>query len=158
LSTPVIDLAAGVLYACAWISKDGKWQNGQHSLYALQLRDGTLARTPLNLEGTNYEPVHGLPTQQFRSLERKQRAALTLTDGGGLSAFGTIKESQESARGWLIAVDTKSWSISAVWCSTARGSGGGIWPSGGGPAVDQAGFIYVVTGNGDFDAVTDFGE
>ena len=158
LSTPVIDAAAGVLYACAWISNDGKWQNGQHSLYALHLRDGTLARPPLNLEGTSYQPGHGLPTQQFRSMERKQRGALTLTDGAVLIPFGTIQESQESARGWLIAVDTKGWTISASWCSTARGSGGGIWHSGGGPAVDESGFIYLVTGNGDFDAVTDFGE
>ena len=53
-------------------------------------------------------------------------------------------------------MDTKSWSIAASWCSTARGSG--IWHSGSGPAVDSDGFIYVVTGNDDFDGVTDFGE
>jgi len=158
LSTPVIDPAAGILYACAWISEDGTWQNGQHWLHALNLRDGTAAHPPLNLEGVVYEPGHGLPKQQFRSAERKQRAALTLTQGAVLIPFGTIAESAQTARGWLIAVDVASWTIAATWCSTARGSGGGIWHSGAGPAVDADGYIYVVTGNGDFDGVTDFAE
>lgn len=158
LSTPVIDLAAGVLYACAWISQDGTAANGQHSLHALHLRDGSLAHAPLNLEGATYDPGHGLPVQKFRSAERKQRAALTLTQGAVLIPFGTVKETSATARGWLIAVDTASWTIAATWCPTGRGSGGGIWHSGGGPAVDASGFIYVVTGNGDFDAVTDFSE
>lgn len=158
LSTPVIDPAAGILYACAWISEDGTWQHGQHWLHAVKLRDGDPAHSPLNLEGVVYQPGHGLPKQQFRSAERKQRAALTLTQGAVLIPFGTIAESAQTARGWLIAVDTVTWSVAATWCSTARGSGGGIWHSGAGPAVDTHGFIYVVTGNGDFDGVTDFAE
>ncbi len=160
LSTPVIDLAAGMLYACAWISEDGTAPNGQHWLQALQLRDGETppAKPPLNLEGAIFQPSGGLPAQRFRSAERKQRAALTLTQGAVLIPFGTIAETAETARGWLIAVDTASWTIAATWCSTVRGSGGGIWHSGGGPAVDADGFIYVVTGNGEFDAATDYGE
>ena len=158
LSTPVIDPDAGILYACAWISEDGTWRKGQHWLHALKLRDGTAAHPPLSLEGVLYDPGHGLPKQQFRSAERKQRAALTLAQGAVLIPFGTIAESAQTARGWLIAVDVASWTIAATWCSTARGSGGGIWHSGAGPAVDADGFIYVVTGNGDFDGLTDFGE
>ena len=158
ISTPVIDVAAGVLYACAWISADGAWRNGQYWLHALRLADGSLAQQPLNLEGVIYNPGRGAPVQHFRSAERKQRAALALAGGAVLIPFGTIQETAATARGWLIAVDTKSWKIAASWCSTARGSGGGIWHSGAGPAVDADGFIYVVTGNGDFDGVTDFGE
>jgi|HubBroStandDraft_1064217.scaffolds.fasta_scaffold12342_3 hypothetical protein len=158
LSTPVIDVAAGLMYACAWSSPDGSSANGQHYLHAIRLRDGSAAHTPLNFEGTSYNPGHGLPVLQFRSLERKQRAALLLTDGAVFVAFGTIAESAATARGWLIAVDTAKFQVSAAWTSTSRGSGGGIWHSGGGPASDAEGNIYVVTGNGDFDAVTDFGE
>jgi len=36
LSTPVIDEAAGILYACAWISADGSAAKGQHFLAALR--------------------------------------------------------------------------------------------------------------------------
>ena len=41
LSTPVIDTAAGVLYACAWMSTDGSVAKGQHYLCAIRLRDGS---------------------------------------------------------------------------------------------------------------------
>ncbi len=158
LSTPVIDPAAGVLHACAWISKDGTPESGQHFLAALKLSDGTLTKPLLNLEGAVYAPP-GLPKQIFASAQRKQRAALTLTQGAVLIPFGTIAESSSTARGWLIAVDIATWRIAATWCSTVTGSGGGIWQSGAGPAIDQHGFIYVMTGNGDFDpAKGDYGE
>ena len=58
----------------------------------------------------------------------------------------------------MIAVDTAKWAVAASWCSTGRGSGGGIWMSGAGPAIQSDGSIWVVTGNGDFDGKVDFGE
>lgn len=158
LSTPVIDPAAGLLYACTWISEDRTFERGQHFLHALSLQDGKQMRPPLRLEGATFDPGHGLAPQQFRSAERKQRAALLLLNGAVFIGFGTVIETAKTARGWLIAVDTTTWSIAAGWCSTARGSGGGIWMSGSGPAADEAGNIYIVTGNGDFDAVTDFSQ
>jgi hypothetical protein len=158
LSTPVIDASAGVLYACAWTSPDGSVAKAQHFLHAISLRDGTPVHHALNLEGTSYDPGHGLPPQRFRSIERKQRAALLLVKGTVFIGFGTIQETATTARGWLIAVDTQSFQLAAAWTSTSRGSGGGIWHSGGGPAADNNGDIYVITGNGDFDGVTDFGE
>lgn len=158
LSTPAIDIAAGMLYACAWSSPDGTAGKGAHSMHALRLRDGTEAKPALSLEGATFNPGRGLSPLRFRSAERKQRAALTLTQDAVLIPFGTIAETARTARGWLIAVDTKGWTIAACWCSTAKGSGGGLWHSGGGPAVDSHGRIYVLTGNGDFDGVTDFSE
>lgn len=158
LSTPVIDVQAGLMYLCTWTSANGSADTGRHVVHALRLRDGSDAHPPLDLEGASYHPGHGNPIQNFRSAERKQRAALLLLNGTVFVAFGTIAESASTARGWLIAVDTASFKISATWTSTARGSGGGIWHSGGGPAADAEGYIYVLTGNGDFDGVTDFGE
>jgi PQQ enzyme repeat len=158
LSTPVIDEAAGVLYACAWISGDGTAANGRHFLAALSLADGSLIHPLLDLEGAVYAPP-GLPRQSFSSAQRKQRAALTLINGHVLIPFGTIAESAGSARGWLIAVDTSTWSIAATWCSTVSGSGGGIWQSGAGPLVTPDGGIYFITGNGAFAPDKgDFGE
>jgi hypothetical protein len=160
LSTPVIDRHIGVLYACAWISPDqsGRWQTGEHFAAALDLVTGALVKPLLSLEGAAYDPGHSLPLQHFRSMERKQRAALALTGGAVIICFGTIAETAQSARGWIIAVDTASWTIAATWCSTSRGSGGGIWMSGGGPAIQSDGSIWVVTGNGDFDGQADWGE
>ena len=158
LSTPVIDEAAGIVYACAWISEDGTAAKGQHFLAALKIADGSLAQPLLNLEGAVYAP-NGLPSQTFASAQRKQRAALTLTQNHVLIPFGTIAETSTTARGWLLAVDAGNWRLAAAWCSTVTGFGGGIWQSGSGPAVGPDGSIYVVTGNGSFSPQRgDYGE
>lgn len=158
LSTPVIDTSAGLMYVCSWISHDGSVANAQHFVHAIKLGDGQEAHPRLNLEGTTYDPGHGVAPQKFKSAHRKQRAALLLEKNTVFIAFGTIQETAATARGWLIAVDTASFKVAAAWTSTSRGSGGGIWHSGSGPAADTNGFIYVITGNGDFDGITDFGE
>jgi hypothetical protein len=162
LSTPVIDRAANTLYACAWISPDhsGHWQSGRHYVAALDIVSGALkpGKPLLDLHGATYDPGPGGTVQQFKSMERKQRAALALVDGVVIVCFGTIQETAPGARGWMFAIDTAKWAITATWCSTARGSGGGIWMSGAGPAVQSDGSIWVVTGNGDFDGKVDFGE
>ncbi len=158
LSTPVIDANAGVMYVCSWISPDGSVGKAQHFLHALSLRDGHEVHARINLEGTSYNPGHGVGVQSFKSAHRKQRAALLLVNGTVFIAFGSIAETAANARGWVIAADTASFKVTAAWTTTSRGSGGGIWHSGGGPAADANGFIYVITGNGDFDGVTDFAE
>jgi hypothetical protein len=158
LSTPVIDEAAGILYACAWISEDGTASKGQHFLAALKIADGSLAHPMLNLEGAVYTPK-GLPAQKFVSAQRKQRAGLTLTQNHVLIPFGTIAETSQTARGWLLAVDVGSWRLAAAWCSTVTGFGGGLWQSGAAPAIGPDGSIYVITGNGAFSPQHgDFGE
>jgi len=158
LSTPVIDEGAGLMYVCSWISDDGSVGKAQHFLHAITLRDGSEAHPRVSLEGVSYDPGHGRPVQKFKSAHRKQRAALLLVKGTVFIGFGTIAETAATARGWLIAVDAASLKVTAAWTSTAHGSGAGIWHSGSGPAADADGFIYVITGNGEFDGVTDFGE
>lgn len=162
LSTPVIDRAAGILYAVAWTSPDGSVGKARHELHAVSLRDGRAAHPPLNLENATYDPGHGLGVQQFRSAARKQRASLLLTDVGGVKTvfvgYGSVKETASSSRGWVIACGTSPFQVTAAWASTARGHGAGIWQAGAGLAADSQGFIYAMTGNGAFDAVTDWGE
>jgi hypothetical protein len=41
---------------------------------------------------------------------------------------------------------------------TGSFGGGGIWLAGGTPAVDAFGFLYLATGNGDFDGTANFGD
>lgn len=158
LSTPVIDERAGIMYVCSWISPDGSVAKAQHFFHAISLSDGHEVHPRINLEGTSYDPGHGVAVQKFKSAHRKQRAALLLVNGVVFIAFGSIAETAATARGWVIAVDTASFKVTAAWTSTSRGHGGGIWHSGGGPAADADGFIYVITGNGDFDGITDFAE
>jgi outer membrane protein assembly factor BamB len=158
LSTPVIDSAAGVMYACAWASPDGSPAHAQHWLHAIGVADGRAVHPPLNLEGATYDPGHGLPVQRFASAVRKQRASLLLAGGTVFIPFGSVKETSRDSRGWIIACDTGSWRVSAAWASAAKGFGAGIWQAGSGLVADRDGFLYCMTGNGTFDAVTDWAE
>ncbi|HEU0155774.1 MAG TPA: hypothetical protein VFQ82_06855, partial [Stellaceae bacterium] len=158
LSTPVVDAAAGIIYACAWASPDGSVANARHSLHALAIGDGRAAHPSLDLEGAVYDPGHGLPIQRFASAARKQRASLLLVDGTVFIAFGSVKETSRDSRGWIIACDTRAWRVAAAWAAAARGFGGGIWQAGSGVAADAEGHLYCMTGNGTFDAETDWAE
>lgn len=158
ISTPVIQ--NGVMYGCAWITPNnsGAAKDGQHFAFAIDIKTGHDVHPPLSLEGTVYSAGPGLPQHGFRAAERKQRSALAITKGALIIPFGTIAESAATARGWLIAIDLSAWKVAASWVSTVRGSGGGIWMAGAGPAVLPDGDLAFITGNGEFDAVTDFGE
>jgi hypothetical protein len=162
LSTPVIDQATGTIYVLAWVSSDGSVDHARYHLYALRIADGVDAQQPLDLEGTTYDPGHGLPDLRFASAGAKQRASLLLTSLGGVTTvfagFGFASEPSDSQRGWVIAAGTSPFAVTAAWASTARGHGGGIWQAGAGLTADARGFLYLMTGNGDFDAVTEWGE
>jgi hypothetical protein len=168
LSTPVVDGTTNILYAVTWTSPDGSgnWETAIHSIQAVRLRDGKKVSS-LSLEGVSYDPGHGLPRQTFSGSERKQRASLALATVAGHKTvfipFGTIYEMTPANRGWMIAYDIQSNSVTGAWTSTSRYSGGGIWGAGQAPVVAtsdnwNSADLFFLTGNGSFDAVTDFGE
>jgi hypothetical protein len=162
LSTPVIDADTGVMYLVAWISPDGSFANAQHWVHAISIVDGRPVQPPCNLEGVTFDPGHGQPAQQFRSAMRKQRASLLLATVAGAKVlfvpFGSMYETEQASRGWVIACRTDPLAVTAAWASTAKGSGAGIWQAGAGLAADADGCVYAMTGNGTFDALTDWGE
>jgi cytochrome c553/type 1 glutamine amidotransferase len=151
LSTPVLDVARGRLYVTHCDPRQ-RWQ-----AYALDLASGAvlpgwpvrLDEAALNAVNRNAGPVPVAPRRRFDF--RVQRGALNLSpDGSRLYVtFG------ESETGWLVSLDTNQARIASAFASQAmphRGAGG-IWGAGE-PAVDGAGFVYVVTGTG-FDGYVD---
>ncbi|PPQ30507.1 PQQ-binding-like beta-propeller repeat protein [Rhodopila globiformis] len=159
LSTPVIDAAAGVMYLCAWTSPDGSVGKARHGLHAVRITTGQdVHAAPIDFEGAVYDPGHGAPRQAFASAGRKQRASLLLQANTVFVAFGSLQETSRQARGWIIACDVRAWSITAVWASAAKGFGAGIWQAGSGLVSDAQGHIFCMTGNGTFDAQTDWAE
>jgi outer membrane protein assembly factor BamB len=56
-------------------------------------------------------------------------------------------EEGDTTHGWLIAYDVGTLQRTAAWCTTPNGDGAGIWQAGQGPAADDNGDIYVMTGN-----------
>jgi hypothetical protein len=157
LSTPVVDTARMLLYAMMWTSVDASVANAHFVMIEFDIRTGKVTRE-LPMDAVTYEPGHGLPTQHFNSMQRKQRCSLLMLGGLVYVAFGTVSETSAGARGWIICVDTTPFTVKGALTTTARGSGAGIWMAGQGLSADAAGNIYCTTGNGDFDAITDFGE
>ncbi|MDW2979941.1 ThuA domain-containing protein [Rhodanobacter sp. KK11] len=145
LSTPVIDVAHDRLYVTG-CDPQNSWQ-----AYALDLGSGAilpgwpvrLDEARLNDVNRNAGPRLLPPTRRFDF--RVQRGALNLSpDGSRLYVvFG------ETETGWLVSVDTAQAKVDSAFAAVAlphRGSGG-IWGAGG-PAVDDAGNVFVATGSG----------
>lgn len=151
LSTPIIDTQRGRLYVTSCDPKE-RWQ-----AYALDIGSGKVIEGwPVRLDEARFNAVNAnagpSPVPPKRRFDfRVQRGALNLSpDGSRLYVtFG------ETETGWLVAVDTRRPRVASAFAAVAmphRGSGG-IWGAGG-PAVDPAGDVFVVTGSG-FDGYRD---
>lgn len=88
----------------------------------------------------------------FDPFIQHQRSALLLSKGVIYIASASHGDNGPY-HGWVIGYtyDGKGFTQTAAYNSTPNGSRAGIWMSGGGPAADSAGNLYVVTGNGTFD-------
>lgn len=158
--TPVIDPAAGRLYVVAKTKENGTFVQRIH---ALDITTGADAVGPVTIQATvpgtgDGSDGHGNLT--FNPLQENQRAALLLSNGVLYIAFASHCDSNPY-HGWVLAYDAATMNQVGAFNATPNGGMGGIWQSGGGAAADADGDVYVITGNGTFDADTggsDFGD
>jgi hypothetical protein len=157
LSTGVIDADTKRLYQICWVSPDksGSPQTARYYMFVLDVATGKEIVPPVLIEGKS-------GSQDFNAAMRKQRSSLAELNVGGVKTVvgcsGTVYETQAgSASGYCFAFDTASNTVSAMLALTA-GEGAGVWMAGQGPAVDGQGNLFVTTGNGDFDGLTQWGE
>jgi hypothetical protein len=156
LSTGVIDLDSQRLYQICWVSPDnsGNPSNARYFMFVLNVADGSQVVPPVLIEGTS-------GTQDFNATMRKQRSSLVETNVNGvktvLGCSGTTFEVAPGASGYCLAFDVATNKVTAMVATTA-GEGAGVWMAGQGAAADAQGFLYVMTGNGDFDGVSQWGE
>jgi hypothetical protein len=157
LSTGVIDADSQRLYQVCWVSPDntGNPQTARYFMFVLNVADGSQAVAPVMIAGTS-------GAQDFNAAMRKQRASLVETNVRGVKTVfgcsGTIYETQAGiASGYCFAFDVGGNRVSAMLALTA-GEGAGVWMAGQGPAADAQGYLYLTTGNGDFDGVSQWGE
>ena len=151
LSTPVIDSESNRMYVVLWASSDGSEAQATHELHEIDITNGNKLRTtPIDANAES----QGKPAVKFNSPRQKQRASLLLTtkaEGRSVKTLfvgcGMIHEEGDPTHGWLIAYDVATLSRTAAWCTTPNGTGAGIWQAGQGPAADQNGDIYLMTGN-----------
>ncbi|MFI9724097.1 hypothetical protein ACIHFE_31385 [Streptomyces sp. NPDC052396] len=149
VSTPVIDPVRKVLYAVAF-TKDRTGYH--HTLHALGLADGREAlggpvRLTADVPGTGEGSQGGRIA--FDSRRQLQRAALTLANGRVYTAFASYGDRQPY-HGWVLAHDAATLAPAGAFITTPGTGLGGIWQAGQGPAVDEAGALYLITGNGGF--------
>jgi len=159
-STPVIDLSTKTLYVCAFTKESGTYI---HRLHALDLTTGAekfggpvviQATVPGNGDG------HSGGNVAFSAFTHLQRSALLLLNGVVYLTFASYDDTPPY-HGWVLGYDSQTLASVSVLNLTPNGSDGGIWQSGAGPAADASGNVYLITGNGTFDANvggSDFGD
>jgi len=156
LSTGVIDPDSKRLYQVCWVSPDhsGNPQTARYYMFVLNVSDGSQAVPAVLIQGKS-------GTQDFNAAMRKQRSSLVETTVKGLKTVfgcsGTIYETGAGASGYCFAFDVTSNKVTAMLALTA-GEGAGVWMAGQGAAADGAGNLYLLTGNGDFDGTSQWGE
>jgi uncharacterized repeat protein (TIGR03806 family) len=161
--TPVIDKASGTLYVVAFTKEAGP--SYHQRLHALDLATGAEKfGGPVEIA---YSQTIGGHLLTFNPKRQNQRPGLALANGSvyiAWASFGDIglNEAPETAyNGYVMRYSATTLQQQAVFVAAPGGSGAGIWQVGCGPAVDAAGNVYVVTGNGTSDTDAggnDYGE
>ena len=148
--TPAIDPASKTIYVLALTVEHG---TSVHRLHALDLLTGAEKfNGPVQITGS-----YG--GSNFDSARELQRPALLLLNGVVYIAFGSYGDNPPW-QGWVFGYSASGGSlhqVSAIGTAPQQGKAA-IWMSGGGPAADDSGNIYVVTGNGDFNLNTGGGD
>jgi hypothetical protein len=150
IGTPVIDKARGVLYVVSLTHS--KSTAAPHSgfiqrLHALNLATGAdLPASPVEIKAPG-----------FNALMQNQRPALALAHGMVYVGYASHCD-KDPYHGCLMAYDAQTLEQVGVLNTSPTGSEASIWQSGQGPAVDEQGNIYAVTGNGSWDGVKNFSE
>jgi hypothetical protein len=149
VGTPVIDSVAGVLYVVARSTKDSLSGFVQY-LHALDIATG--AEKPnspklitAQINGYGDGNINGVIT--FNAQKQNQRSGLLLSDGKVYITYASHCD-WGPYHGWILGYDKTTLEQKIVYNNTPEGYNGGIWMSGGAPSVDEAGNIYVASGNG----------
>ena len=175
-STPVIDPVAGVLYVVVRTKESGAWVQ---RLHALSVESGADVHVPQVIEASVPGTGDGSTTITFDPLFENQRAGLVLSNGVVYAAWASHCDASPNTaygtpvwfHGWVIGFDAQTLAIVSTFVTTPdadpanavtaygpggaqQGGEGGIWASGGAPAVDSSGYLYFMTANGIFDAAS----
>jgi hypothetical protein len=150
IGTPVIDKTRGVLYVVALTrvgAQTGPRTGFIQKLHALDLATGAdLPESPVVVSAPD-----------FNALMQNQRPALMLANDMVYVGYASHCD-KEPYHGFLMAYDATTLAQVSVLNTSPTGSEASIWQSGQGPAADEEGNVYVVTGNGSWDGVSNFSE
>jgi hypothetical protein len=151
--TPVIDPSSGILYVVSK-SVNSTQTTFYQRLHAINLITGNEnPGSPTTIAGIYPGSGDGGATVAFNARQENQRAGLALVNGSVYIAWGSHEDSSPWY-GWMMSYQYNGASFvqNSVINVTPNTQGGGIWMGGGAPAVDSSNYLYVLTGNGNFDA------
>ena len=161
--TPVIDATSNTLYVVSK-SVNASTQFFQR-LHAIDLTTGAERVAPHSIDSSISVPGTGAGSVAgrvaFDPRNESQRAGLVLSNAVVYVAWAS-HEDHDPYHGWVMGFNASTLAAvaNAVFNSTPNQVGtlsysrGGIWMGGGAPAVDAAGNLFFITGNGTFDANT----
>ena len=138
------------------MTKDSS-SNYHQRLHALDVATGReMVSSPTEITAT-------IGATAFAPGQYKERAALLLSNGTIYTTWASHCDHGPYG-GWIIALSESTLAVAGVLNVAMGASGSGfagqgpsIWMSGGGPAADSAGNVYVLTANGRFETTLDVG-
>jgi hypothetical protein len=151
--TPVIDAATDTLYVVS-ASVNSAGTEFYQRLHAIDIATGAeKPGSPVSISASVAGTAAGGSSVAFDPRDENQRAGLAFVNGTVYVAWGSYEDAPPFY-GWLLgyAYDGSAFKqVAALNCAPNAGEAG-IWMSGAAPAVDAQGRMYVLTGNGGFDA------
>ena len=166
VGTPVIDPVTNTVYAVARSFENGYPVNRLHAIDITtgnEKFNGPITITA-STSGTGSGSINGALTMDPKWTN--QRPGLLLAGSGATATvyigFGSFCDAGPY-HGWLLGYSASTLKQTYVYNSTPNGSEGAFWSSGAGIAADTDGAngayrLFIPTGNGSYDASSDFGE
>ncbi len=148
VGTPVIDPSTKTIYV---VSKSKNGGTFHQRLHALSLVDGSEKFSgPQEINFTS-------GGHTFNPLRQNERCGLALVNGVVYIAYASHGD-QPTYYGWVVGYNASNLALTSVFNDDPNSAFGGIWMAGGAPAADSSNNLYVITGNGNFDGNTEFGD
>ncbi|MEA3176616.1 MAG: hypothetical protein QOI59_139 [Gammaproteobacteria bacterium] len=155
-ATPVIDRNAGPHGAIYVVTATRDSSGGyHHRIHAIDVTTGgELFSGPKEITAT-YPTASG-GTNTFDPGVYLERAGLLLLNGEIYTTWSSHCDNLPYG-GWIIAYSSTTLARTRVFsiAPNSNNQGPAIWQSGGAPAADANGFIYLITGNGAFETTLD---
>lgn len=145
VGTPVIDTANLTLYVVAHTIEKGLDVQRLHAIDITSGADKLSTVIQGTYQGVSFDPLHN-----------NQRPALALVNGIIYIGWSSYCD-WTPYHGWLMGYRPNDLSQVMVWSTTTSGSQGGFWQSGQAVMADAGNNLYVLTGNGSWDGIKNFG-
>ena len=154
-STPVIDAATKTIYVVA----KTKETIGTGCSVASPCFVNRLHALDITTGAEKFSGPVVISAPGFNPFLHFNRPALLLNNGTVYVAIGSHGDGC-NWQGWIFGFNATTLTQTFVWNTTDSNTcgGGAFWGGGAGPAADASGNLYLSTGNGNYDGVSNFGD